>query len=610
MARAAGRRHFLGSMALGGGTLVAPIRARSAVAAPSPSGPKTLRVAFEAAESGFDPAFNGDNYSTTVFAHIFEALFAYDQWSRPLRIMPLTAAGPPEHADDFRSWVVRVRPGIFFTDHPAFKGKPRELVAADYVFSFKRFFDPAVNAPASLVADLGILGLEQLGRVARGAKRSFDYDRPIPGLRPLDRYTLQIRTAEPRPRLPHVLASEAYGAMAREVVEAHGREIAAHPVGTGPFRLGHWRRGSRIVLERNRGYRERHFTPEPASGDLEGQSVVQQLGGRRVPLVERVEIQIINEEQPRWLAFLNGEIDVVQAPGEFAQSAMPKGVLAPYLARQGVAGIRAQMPRIRLLVFNMEHPIVGGYASEKVALRRAIGLGMNLPRDAQLVWGGENLPTHSVYAPQQTGFDAAFRSEMGEYSVARARALLDLYGYADRDGDGWREMPDGSPLELEKLSSPDQLTRRENEGFARDMRALGLRTRFRISPFSENIRLARAGKHMLFALGYNAVLPDGHQFLLRYSSRQETFSRFKLAAMDEIYERLATLPDGRERDALLHDAQRLAIAWMPYKHMYMRLETLVTRPWLVGYRRPLFTNAWFHLVDIDPNGLRSTVAER
>ena len=608
MARAAGRRHFLGSVALGGTALAVPAGARQTIPSPPSAGPKVLRVAFDAAESGFDPAFNGDSYSVTVLAHIFEALYAYDQWSRPLRLVPLTAAGPPEHAHDFRSWIVRIRRGIFFTEHPAFKGKPRELVAADYVFSFKRFFDPVVNSPGHPIHDLGVVGAAELGRAARETKQPFDYDRPLAGLQVLDRYTLQIRTAEPRPRMPEVLAFESYGAMAREVVEAHGREIGANPVGTGPFRLGHWRRGSQIVLERNKEYRERRFEAGPPVADAEGQAVAQQLGGRRVPLVDRVEIQIINEEQPRWLAFLNGQIDVVQAPGEYAQGAMPNGVLAPYLARQGVRGVRVLMPRIRLLVFNMESPVVGGYAPANVALRRAIGLGMNLPRDAHIVWGSENLPTHSIYAPLQTGFDPLFRSEMGEYSVPRARALLDAFGYADRDGDGWREMPDGSPLELEKLSSPDQLTRRENEGFARDMRAIGLRTRFRISPFSENIRLARAGKHMLFALGYNAVLPDGHQYLMRYYSRQETFSRFKLAAMDEFYDRIATMPDGPERAALLHEAQRLAIAWMPYKHMYMRFETLLTRPWLVGYRRPIFGNAWFHLVDIDPDGLRSTIA--
>jgi len=75
MARAAGRRHFLGSsVALGGAGLALPMGARQPFARPSASGPKVLRVAFESAESGFDPAFNGDGYSLTVMAHIFEAL--------------------------------------------------------------------------------------------------------------------------------------------------------------------------------------------------------------------------------------------------------------------------------------------------------------------------------------------------------------------------------------------------------------------------------------------------------------------------------------------------------------------------------------------------------
>jgi hypothetical protein len=42
---------------------------------------------------------------------------------------------------------VRIKPGIFFADDPAFKGQKRELVAADYLFSFKRFADPVVKSP-------------------------------------------------------------------------------------------------------------------------------------------------------------------------------------------------------------------------------------------------------------------------------------------------------------------------------------------------------------------------------------------------------------------------------------------------------------------------------
>jgi ABC-type transport system substrate-binding protein len=188
---------------------------------------------------------------------------------------------------------------------------------------------------------------------------------------------------------------------------------------------------------------------------------------------------------------------------------------------------------------------------------------------------------------------------MGVYSPARAKALLDTYGYVDRDGDGWRELPDGSPLTLERTSSTGQAYRRVDEGFERDMTALGLRVRFRTGEFSELVKAGRAGKLMMWMLGYNAVLPDGQQFLTRYYSKAETFARFKLAAMDQIYEQLGALPDGPERLALMLQAQRLAIAWMPYKFTSMRIETHVMQPRLVGYRRPIFSNDWFHMVDLD-----------
>jgi ABC-type transport system substrate-binding protein len=278
---------------------------------------------------------------------------------------------------------------------------------------------------------------------------------------------------------------------------------------------------------------------------------------------------------------------------------MPNGRLAPYLARRGVHGQQELVPRIRLMYFNMNHPVVGGYAPEKVALRRAVALGMNCARENVTVWGGQAPPTHSVFAPHQRGFDLAFRSEMGEYSPARAKALLDVYGYLDRDGDGWRERPDGQPLLLERASSGGQVLRRVDEGFERDMKAIGIRVQFKLGEFSELIKAARAGKLMMWSLGYNAIFPDGQQFLSRYYSKVETFSRFKMDTVDRMFERLAALPDGDERDGLLSEFQRFAIALMPYKFTSTRIETIVTQPQLVGYRKPIFRNGWYHLVDLE-----------
>ena len=96
------------------------------------AGKKVLRVGFPVAETGFDPVRLSDVYSVTVTAHIFEALYGYDHLARPARLRPLTAAGMPEASDDFRVWTVRLQPGIFFADDPAFGGRRRELVAAGF----------------------------------------------------------------------------------------------------------------------------------------------------------------------------------------------------------------------------------------------------------------------------------------------------------------------------------------------------------------------------------------------------------------------------------------------------------------------------------------------
>ena len=103
-----------------------------------------------------------------------------------------------------------------------------------------------------------------------------------------------------------------FGALAREVVEAYGEKIMEHPVGTGPFRLAEWRRSSRIVLERNPGYREVFYDEEAPADDARSLAIAAQLKGRRMPMLDRVEIAIIEESQPRWLSFLNAQTDLME----------------------------------------------------------------------------------------------------------------------------------------------------------------------------------------------------------------------------------------------------------------------------------------------------------
>ncbi len=62
--------------------------------------------------------------------------------TEPAKAIPCTAAAMPVITDGGKTWTIKLKPGIRFADAPAFKGKPRELVAEDYVYSIKRALDP------------------------------------------------------------------------------------------------------------------------------------------------------------------------------------------------------------------------------------------------------------------------------------------------------------------------------------------------------------------------------------------------------------------------------------------------------------------------------------
>lgn len=588
--------------------LVLLIAAAAFAAAAQTPERKLLRLAFTRAETSMDPARIVDLYSRNITAHIFEAPLTWDHLARPFKLRLLTAESMPEHSADYRVWTIKIRPGIYFADDPAFKGHRRELVAADYVYSLKRIADPKNKSPVVAgILETKYLGLAALRDEAVKNNKPFDYDKPIAGLTAPDRYTLRVELEEPRPGYAESFTgSDLLGAVAREVVEFYGDQIDAHPVGTGPFKLKSWRRSSEIVLERNPGYRERLYDAEPAADDKVGQAILARLKGRRLPMIDEVRVAIIEQSQPMWLSFLNAEVDMLatnagRVPPDFLALAMPGGKLAPYLAKRGIQGVRNLNSDSGLAYFNMDDPVVGGYTPEKIALRRAISLAYDVDVEIRNIRRG-GIRAQSPVVPHTVGYDAKFKSEMGDYDPARARALLDLYGYVDRNSDGWRELPDGKPLVLEMASQPDDLTRKYDELWKKSLNAVGIRINFKPAQWPENLKAARAAKLQFWVLGSSAAGSDGQGALARLygpQSGSQNLARFKNDEFDKVYQRMREIPDGPERDALFLKAKQIAVAYMPYRHTAHRMEADMMHAWVYGFRRPLFWLEWWHMVDID-----------
>jgi len=583
--------------------LVAAAASAGAADFPPDRAQKVLRYAFERAETTLDPQKTSDVYSNFIESAIFETPLDYDYLARPLKMVPVTLASMPEVSADGKTYLLKVKPGIYFTSHPAFKGKRRELVAEDYAYSIKRLMDPKLSAPLLGEIEGIIAGSDEALAVARKAGR-LDYDAPIEGLKAIDRYTLRIRLNEPFYNFVYNLADcRVSCAVAREVVEYHGDDIGAHPVGTGPYKLGFWKRSSRIVLEANPDFREEYFDAQ-ATDDV-GREILARQKGKRLPIIPRIEISIIEEEQPRWLSFLNGEMDMVfRVPEEFANVGMPNNRLAPNLAKRGIEMRQVAALDLTFAYFNMDDPVIGGYSPQRVALRRAIALGYNVRDEIAIIRKNQAIVAQTPYSPGVAGWEPGFTTSAGDYSPARAKALLDMYGYVDRDGDGYREDPEGKPVTLVFNSTPTARDTQVDENWKRSMDGIGLRFTVRKARWQDLLKESNAGKLMIWQLGGSAAAPDADSWLLTYYGPNAGFkgnrSRFRLAAYDRIYEKARTTPDSPERTKMYQELTRLIVAYAPSKFQTHRILTDMWYPWVVGYRRPaMLGNHFWKYVDID-----------
>ena len=582
----------------------------------APDKSKVIRYAFEVAETTMDPQKVSDVYSTIVHNAMFDTPLRYDYLARPLKAVPNTLATMPEISADFKTLTMRVKPGIYFADHPVFGGKRRELVAEDYVYSMKRLFDPTLSAPLLAEVEDKIVGSTELMKRVRKANK-MDYDTPLEGLRALDRYTWQIKLTETQPDFFYNLTDcRVACAVAREVVEKYGNDFGSHPVGTGAYKLVSWKRSSRMVFEYNPDFREAYFEGEPAADDLEGQQILAQMKGKRLPQVHRIEVAIIEERQPRYLAFLNNEFDLLWLfPEDFANIAFPGNKIAPGLGRAGIRMQQVPALDFTYVYFNMEDATVGGYTPDKIALRRAISLGYKSSDEIAIIRKGQAIPAYTPYAPGAQGWTPDFKTNVGEYDPAKAKALLDMYGYKDVDGDGFREMPDGSPLVLKNNSTPTDRDKQFDELWKRSMDAIGIKIEVRKGKWPDFLKESNAGKLMMWQLGLSATSPSADTWLQTYYAPNAGFkgnrSRFKNADYDRLFEASEKLPHSPERTKLYQEMARILAVYVPSKINTHRILTDLTYPYLIGFRRPAVqSQSWWRFVDVDVPLMKQFEAKR
>lgn len=562
---------------------------------------KVLRYVFIAQEDGFDPAVARDLYSAHVLQSVFETLYTYEYLASPAKLTPMTAEALPEVSADAKTYTIRLKKGIFFTPDPAFNGKRRELTVSDYVYSYKRLMDPKIASPHTWLFEGKILGLDELAEEAKKTGK-FEYDKPIAGFEIVDKYTLKIHLKNPDFNLGMILAHEPTSAVAREVVEKYADtqgHVMSNPVGTGAYQLSEWVRSSKIVLTANPDYRGFvwNFAPSSDPNDLK---IVAALKGKHMPQIGRVEISIMPEEQSRWLAFQNKEIDVFQLEGTLAPQALKNGKLKPELAKKGVQLSRIVDPESAIYYWNMRDPTVGGMSKEKIALRRAIAMAHNVKEEIKVVHNDEALALEYPIPPGIVGHDPNYKSSI-QYNPAAANALLDKFGYR-RGKDGWRTLPDGKPLLIRYTARSSSLEKQLLEEMKKTYDSISIKMESEFRLFPDILKAEKACQLMSRFMPWIADYPDGDNFMQQYYSGnigQNNNGCVTIPEYDRLYEQSQKLPDGPERNLLYHKMARIMEVYAAQRLDIARYRSMLAQPRVIGYKKhPILHTEWLYY-DID-----------
>lgn len=584
---------------------------RTSESAPEKGGvQKVLRFTFQTAETGFDPVRVSDYYSGVVIAAIFDPLLTYDYLARPAKLVPNTAAGLPDISDGGKTYTLRIKPGIRFGDDPAFKGQPRELTAADYAYTIKRFLDPTNRSQYAFLFEGKIVGLDKLAAEAKKSGR-FDYEVPVPGLETPDRYTLRIRLNDVDFNFSHVLAFPMVGAVAREVIERYGSDTNAHPVGTGPYVLKQYLRSSKMVLEKNPNFREMIWNAE-AGDDPANQKIAARMQGKKLPQIERVEISVMDEAQSRWLAFQRRETDLEYQLEELAPKFMTiDGNLKAEFAAQGIRMARSVDPEIIYLFFNTQEKIgndpnvLGGFSREKIALRRAIAMAYNVEDQIRVIRKGQSIRAQYPIPPGVAGHEPDYRNSI-VHDVRLANALLDKMGY-QRGADGYRRQVNGNPLIIKYFSQPTERDRQFDELMKRSMEKIGLRLEIQKERFAELNKLADQCRLTMRHAAWIADYPDGDNFMqLLYgpNSGQTNSACYRSAEFDRRYEESRRLPHGPQRNQLYREMTRQMEADTAWLLTDSRYRNVLVQPYVFGFKKhPVYAHEFLYM-DIDSRDAR------
>ena len=518
-----------------------------------------------------DPADIGDTASSGVGEEFFECLYGYHYLKRPHQLIPELASAMPQISEDGRTYRITIKQNVHYHDDPCFPdGKGRLLKAADFVYAWKRIADVKVRSKNWWIFNGRVVGLDDFREYTKTCKKGeIDYSRPVEGLYAEDDFTLVVQLIEPWPQLIYWLAHLPTAPMAHEAVDYYGPDIVRHPVGTGAFMLKEWHRGVYLEAVRNPNYNHMRYPTEGMPEDVEAGLLDD--AGKSLPFIDRVIWRVINEDQPRWLLLMRGEIDLITIPKDnFGQAVSLNQNLTPEMQRRGLELVLFDEPGTFYLSYNMNDPLL----KNNMPLRYAINYAIDREKYIELILSTQGKPAYGYIPPAMGDFDPTVSEwSPSVYDVQKAKAALKQ-----------AEAINGGPIPKLRLASRTGTAPRQGAMFlARGLNEIGLQVELEFFDWPTFLERMKTGQHQMFFSGWLVDYPDVENFMQVYYSKNAPWpnsNNYSSPEFDALYEKASQMTPGPERLKLYHEGQKIVLKDMPCAFTYHRRGYIIRHDWL------------------------------
>jgi len=529
-----------------------------------------------------DPGNIRDVYSLTVSSQIFENLYQYHFLKRPYELVPLLAEDMPQVSGDLLTYTVKIKKGVYFQDDLCFAGgKGREFRAADFVFAYKRIANIKYLSQNWSGLDGKIIGLNEFREYTKTCSKieDVDYSRAVEGLQTPDNYTLIIKLKKPWPQLIYMMEDIAFSPIAKEAVDFYGKDITSHPIGTGPYKLKTWRRGSYIELVRNPGFRGELYPSEGEPGDAEAGYLDD--AGKRIPFADKVVWTIIEEYQPAWFLFLQGKNDTSVIPKDnYGEAITENRELTTKMKQLGIHLKTFSDPSTFWLGFNMQDPVLG----KNKPLRQAISYSIDREKFIEIFFNGRDLVAHGLVPPLLDSYDPNIKEKgFARYDLEQAKSLLQE-----------AEKIYGGKLPALKMAIPgtDTFGHQLGEFLRRSINAAGIEVNVEYMDWPTYLQKMNTRSVQMFCSGASASTPDAQDFLAsfytKYWAPGSNSFNYSNPEFDKLYERIEVMSESPERCELYRQMEIMVLEDCPAAFLNHRVAYALHHAWYKNYKPHAF----------------------